>query len=169
MSPALEAMYKEFQGELSTTKRVLGRIPVEHLGWKPHPTSMPLGQLAMHIASLPGFFSSAVLSDQLDLAKTPVAPPVCPDSLGQISDALNQSVQLVEQCCSQMSPQKSIETWRITLGQTVVLSRPRIEVLRSAFLNHWYHHRGQVAVYLRMLGVPVPAIYGGSGDESPFN
>ena len=88
--------------------------------------------------------------------------------LGEIHAALGESIRVAEECLSGMSEQKAMGNWRLMTNGKQIFSRPRVEVLRSIMLNHWYHHRGQLSVYLRLLDVPVPVIYGRSADENPF-
>ena len=133
MAKALEMMLEELRQEAATTRRVLERVPAEKLGWKPHPKSMSLGQLALHVAKIPGGVSRMAQLEEFDPSKRGAEPD---------------------------SPKDVV-------GGKEVFRRPRIGVLRVMLLNHWYHHRGQLAVYLRMLDVPVPAIYGRSADEGP--
>jgi len=146
MIQMLEPMLSEIREEAVTTKRVLERVPADKLSWKPHPKSMSLGQLA---------------------SQASFEPPV-PGDLKQIHAALDQSVRSAEECISGMSETAALGTWRLTLRGKEFFSKSRSGLLRSIMLNHWYHHRGQLSVYLRLLDVPVPAIYGRSADENPF-
>jgi uncharacterized damage-inducible protein DinB len=94
--------------------------------------------------------------------------PVQPNNLDEVHVAFEQSVREVEKCLRDMTAEKAQGMWRLMRGEHEIFSKPRIEVLRSIMLNHWYHHRGQLSVYLRLLDVPVPVIYGPSADENPF-
>lgn len=167
MSPTVDPMLKEFREEVATTKRVLERIPADKLAWKPHRKSMSLGQLALHIASVPGSLAKISQLDEFDVAQANFDPPA-PKDVEQIHSALQESVRSAEECLGSMTEQKAMGNWRLMTNGKQIFSRPRIEVLRSIMLNHWYHHRGQLSVYLRMLDVPVPVIYGRSADENPF-
>ena len=167
MWPTIEPMLKEFREEAAITKRVLERVPADQLAWKPHRKSMSLGQLALHIATVPGSLARISQLDEFDVAQATFEPPT-PKDLEQIHFALQESVRAAEECLGAMSEQKALGNWRLLTNGKQIFSRPRVEVLRSIMLNHWYHHRGQLSVYLRMLDVPVPVIYGRSADETPF-
>jgi len=162
-----EQMLKEFREEVATTKRVLERVPADKLAWKPHEKSMSLGQLALHVASIPGGISRIAQLEEFDVAQANFNPPGA-RNVGEIQSALQESVRTAEECLSGMSEERASGNWRLMTGGKQIFSRPRVEVLRSIMLNHWYHHRGQLSVYLRMLDVPLPVIYGRSADENPF-
>jgi len=168
MPQMTEPMLKEFRQEAETTRRVLERVPADKLTWKPHSTSMSLGELAIHIAGIPGRLGSAVAQqDRLDLNPEAFVPAV-PKDLQEIHDTFEQSCKDAEAYLESMSDQTAMADWTLLARGNPVFTLPRIAVLRSIMLNHWYHHRGQLSVYLRMLDVPVPVIYGRSADENPF-
>ena len=167
MTTMLDPMLNEFREEAAVTKRVLERVPADKLSWKPHAKSMSLGQLALHIATNPGRASKIAQEDVFDVSQVSFEPP-SPKNAEEIHAAFEQSVREGEECLRGMTEQKAQGTWRLMLRDREILSKPRIGVLRSIMLNHWYHHRGQLSVYLRLLDVPVPVIYGRSADESPF-
>lgn len=160
-------MLAEFREEAAITKRILERVPADKLAWKPHRKSMSLGQLALHIASVPASLARISQLDEFDVAKANFDPPA-PQDVEEIGAAFEQSVCDAQACLSGMSEQKATGHWRLMANGLPIFNRPRVEVLRSVMLNHWYHHRGQLSVYLRMLDVAVPAIYGPSADENPF-
>jgi uncharacterized damage-inducible protein DinB len=167
MTPIVDPMLNEFREEAAITQRVLERVPADKLTWKPHRKSMSLGQLALHIASVPGSLARISQLDEFDVAQANFDPPA-PKDVEQIHAALQESIRSAEECLSGMNEQKAMGNWRLTTNGKQIFSRPRVEVIRSIMLNHWYHHRGQLSVYLRMLDVPVPVIYGRSADENPF-
>ena len=167
MKKTLELMREEIREEAAITKRVLDRVPGDKLAWKPHSKSMSLGQLALHIANIPGNLARITTQDQFDVAQANFNPPAA-TSLGEIQSALEQSVKTAEEFLGGLSEQAAQGSFRLMSKGKQVFSRPRVSVLRSIMLNHWYHHRGQLSVYLRMLEVPVPVIYGRSADENPF-
>ncbi len=167
MIKMLEPMLSEIREEAATTRRVLDRLPPDKLSWKPHRKSMSLGQLALHVASIPGNLAQIAQLEEFDASQANFEPPV-PSDLKEIHVALDQSIRSAEECLSGMSEQAALGNWRLTLRGKEVFSKPRVGVLRSIMLNHWYHHRGQLSVYLRMLDVSVPVIYGRSADENPF-
>jgi uncharacterized damage-inducible protein DinB len=157
----------EFREELKTTRRVFDRIPADKLTWKPHEKSMTLGQLAMHIAGVPGAIASITAGDSFDVLKGDFTPPT-PQSTEEVQRALNHSAEVVEKTLKAANEETSYAQWRLMRGDTVLMAIPRVMAWRSIMLNHWYHHRGQLSVYLRLLGVPLPAIYGPSADENSF-
>jgi uncharacterized damage-inducible protein DinB len=163
----LDSMLDELRQEAATTRRVLERVPEEKLPWRPHPKSMSLGQLSLHVASIPGDLVGLVQLEEFDASQANFVPPEA-SSVDQILTALNTSVKTAEDYLSRLDDKTAAGNWRLTLREQEVFSMPRISVLRSIMLNHWYHHRGQLAVYLRLLEVPVPVIYGRSADENPF-
>ncbi len=167
MIPMLEPMLNEFREEAAVTKRVLERVPPDKLSWKPHPKSMSLGQLALHVANIPGSLAKLAQLEEFDASQANFEPPA-PNDLKEIHAALDQSVRSTDEFLSGMSEKAALGTWRLTLRGKEVFNKPRVGVLRSIMLNHWYHHRGQLSVYLRLLEVPVPVIYGRSADENPF-
>ena len=164
---ALDSMLGEFREEAATTRRVLDRIPSDKLGWKPHPKSMTLGQLANHIAIVPGRLAKITQAESFDASQASFEPPQ-PKSVAEISSTFEQSVREVEDHLKGMTEERAQGSWRLMLKDKEIFRKPRVDVMRSIMLNHWYHHRGQLSVYLRMLDVPVPVIYGRSADENPF-
>jgi uncharacterized damage-inducible protein DinB len=146
---------------------VLERVPADKLAWRPHPKSMTLGQLAIHIANIPGAICGLAALDEFDASKVDFTPPQ-PATRDEILAALETSVQKAEAYLSGLSPELAMKSWRMMFGGRELMAMPRVALLRSVMLNHWYHHRGQLSVYLRMLDVPVPVIYGRSADENPF-
>lgn len=162
-----DPMLNEFREEAATTKRVLERVPEAKLAWKPHAKSMSLGQLAWHVASVPGGVAHITQQESFDVTQGNFQPPQ-PKSVGEILSAHDDSVKNVESVLQSLTDQKAREKWRLMNKDRELFARPRIEAMRSIMLNHWYHHRGQLSVYLRLLDVPVPVIYGPSADENPF-
>jgi uncharacterized damage-inducible protein DinB len=164
----LDSMLAEFHEEAATTKRVLERVPADKLGWKPHARSMSLGQLALHIATVPAGICRITQADVFDVSQASFAPPA-PESMDQVHAALDATIRTVEGTLSGCSEDNAQASWHLMFGDRELMSIPRAHVWRSLMLNHWYHHRGQLSVYLRLLDVPVPSIYGPSADEKPFS
>jgi uncharacterized damage-inducible protein DinB len=160
-----ESILIELDQEAQTTKRVLDRIPEDKLAWRPHPKSFSLGQLALHIASVPGGVTTIAAQDT---AEAPNFTQPEPKSRQEILNTFSESLENAKGNLKKMDDARLASTWTLTRGGKVVMSVPRIVFLRSVLLNHVYHHRGQLSVYLRMLDVPVPSIYGPSADENPF-
>jgi uncharacterized damage-inducible protein DinB len=163
----VKAMLRELQAEAITTKRVLERVPADKLSWKPQPKSMTLGQLANHIAMIPGNLSKLAQLDEFDAASAKFDPPM-PKDLQEVLTTLDAGVKAAQQYVGGLTEADLDGTWRMTAGGKQVMAMSRLEFLRAILLNHWYHHRGQLSVYLRLLDVPVPSIYGPSADENPF-
>lgn len=161
----IHAMIQELEQEAQTTRRVLERVPEKHLSWKPHEKSMSLGQLALHIAMIPG--GIAEMSRKSPFNAPEFRQPVAATA-AELIPALEQSVAKAKEVLLSMNDSQLQETWRLVSGDQELMAVPVGVVLRSIMLNHWYHHRGQLSVYLRELGVPVPSIYGPSADENPF-
>jgi uncharacterized damage-inducible protein DinB len=160
-----DSILAELDQEAQTTKRVLDRIPEDRLSWKPHKKAFSLGQLALHIATLPGGVVAIATPDSIEAPNfsRPEAK-----SRKEVLDAFTNSLETAKEGLNKMDDARLMGTWNLTRGGKVVLSMPRIAFLRSILLNHNYHHRGQLSVYLRILNVPVPSIYGPSADENPF-
>jgi uncharacterized damage-inducible protein DinB len=161
----IKEILQEFEQEVQTTRRVLERVPGDRLAWKPHDKSMSLGQLALHVAMVPGAIAEA--SRQSPFPAPSFQHP-SPASAAELLPALDQTVTKVREILGKMDDAGLGKTWRIVDGDREVMAIPVGALFRSIMLNHWYHHRGQLAVYLRQVGVPVPSIYGPSADENPF-
>jgi uncharacterized damage-inducible protein DinB len=167
MITMLEPMSGEITQEAATTRRVLERVPADKLSWKPHPRSMSLGQLAMHVATIPGGICKLAEVDDFEINPANFNPPA-PKNSAEILSALDASIAAAQEYLGGVTESGGMATWRAKLNGKEVMSMPRVALLRSIMLNHWYHHRGQLSVYLRLLDVPVPTIYGPSADENPF-
>jgi uncharacterized damage-inducible protein DinB len=167
MIKMLEPMMNEIQQEAATTKRVLERVPADKLTWTPHPKSMSLGQLSLHIARIPGAFAGLAQLEGLDVATVNFETPT-PTDTTELLTVLDASVKAIEEYLGTVSESACLGDWKMTAKGKELFTIPRVALLRSLMLNHWYHHRGQLSVYLRLLDVPVPSIYGPSADENPF-
>jgi len=160
-----EALLQELDQEAQTTRRLLERVPQEHLGWKPHDKSMTLGQLARHLTMIPGGVASGV--EQLTM-QVPNFPQPTVEHVRELVPQLDESVARAHAILGGMSDDDMRAMWRLVNGDQTIMAMPRMAFLRAIMLNHWYHHRGQLSVYLRQLGVTLPSIYGPSADENPF-
>jgi uncharacterized damage-inducible protein DinB len=161
----IENLVQELEQEAQTTRRVLERVPDDRLGWKPHAKSMSLGQLALHIATIPGGIAEI---SRLSTFPVPEFNQPSAKSASELVPALETSVAKAKDVLRGMKDADLARTWRVVDGEREVFAIPVAALLRSIMLNHWYHHRGQLSVYLRQVGVPVPSIYGPSADENPF-
>ena len=160
-----QAFVQELEQEAQATRRVLERVPEERLTWKPHEKSMSLGQLALHVATVPGNVAEISKQSRFPL---PDFTQEAATSAAQLVPALEASIEQAKGVLAEMDDAAMGETWTAVAGDREVMSVPRVGVLRSIMLNHWYHHRGQLTVYLRLLDVPLPSVYGPSADENPF-
>jgi uncharacterized damage-inducible protein DinB len=162
----IDGMLQELEEEAKTTRRVLERVPENQLDWRPHQKARTLGELAMHVAVVPGGVAEFVASP------SPVQAPDFTDpkleAASELVPTLDQSIAKARQVLSGMEDADLLATWRLMQGERELFAGPRITMLRAIMLNHWYHHRGQLSVYLRALDVPIPSIYGPSADENPF-
>lgn len=168
MAKMLEPMIGELQQEAVITRRVLERIPGDKLSWRPHAKSMSIGQLGLHIAAIPGRLSKLAQLDQFDVTNANFNPPE-PQNTQEILATLDESVKTAQAYFESASDASAAGNWSLVRNGQPVFTVPRAGMLRSILLNHWYHHRGQMSVYLRLLEIPVPVIYGRSADESPFD
>jgi uncharacterized damage-inducible protein DinB len=162
-----EWMLREFREEAAVTRRVIDQIPPDKLSWKPHPKSMSLGQLAIHIARMPAGIAGMTWTESFDISGANFAPQEA-KSLDEIQSALTDTINAVEDRLHKSAAEEAETPFRMMHGDQVLLSMPRAGVWRSLMLNHWYHHRGQLTVYLRLLDVAVPSVYGPSADSNPF-
>jgi len=157
----------EFRAEAQTTRRVLERVPAEKLAWKPHAKSSSLGQLALHIAAVPGRVAPLLQKSEHEVnpGAFQFSHPQSPD---EIFAAFDQSVQDAGAYLDSLTDEDLRAPWTLTARGRALFTKSRAEVIRMIMLSHIYHHRGQLSVYLRLLDVPVPSIYGPSADDNPF-
>jgi uncharacterized damage-inducible protein DinB len=161
-----DAILMELEQEATTTRRVLERVPGDKLAWRPHAKSFTLGQLALHIAQLPGVIAGFVTSPTLEVPAAFTQDQAT--SAAQVLSALDASLARAKEIVRGLDDATLLSNWSLMRQGQTIMSMPRLAVLRALMLNHWYHHRGQLSVYLRELDVPVPSIYGPSADENPF-
>ncbi len=165
-----EALLAEFNHEMSITRRSLERIPEEKLDWKAHEKSFSVGNLATHLANIPSWAVLAISADSFDMAP-PGAPPFkLPQvkSSGEALENFDKNVTAARTAISGASDEHLLKPWTLLSSGNTVLTLPRVAVLRSFVMNHNIHHRAQLGVYLRLLDVPVPSVYGPSADENPM-
>jgi uncharacterized damage-inducible protein DinB len=162
-----DAFVAELDMEAATTRRVLERVPEAHLAWRPHGKSSSLGQLALHVASLPGRLTGFVAGESLEITGISTNQPA-PASRAEIMVVLDDSLKRARAYLGSLDDVRAGETWRLVARGQEVFAAPRAAVIRSFLFNHLYHHRGQLLVYLRLLDVPVPSVYGPTADENPF-
>jgi uncharacterized damage-inducible protein DinB len=161
-----ETLLAEFEQEARTTRRFLERLPNDKLTWKPHVKSMSAGQLALHIAGTPGQIVRMAAQDEVPMPDFSRPNPQ-PESTEQVLTVLDESIAAVKQILPTLTDERMQAIWRVKRDGTELMAVPRAGMLRNILLNHWYHHRGQFGVYLRLVGAKVPSSYGPSGDELP--
>ena len=158
----IEELVQELEQEADTTRRLLERVPDDRLEWRPHTKSLTLGQLAMHVATIPAALIEVSTRD-FDV-NTPIPRPTTASREALLA-TLAESVADAKARLRAMGDAALDAPWRLVNGAHEVAALPRGSFLRFTMLNHWYHHRGQLTVYLRQLDVPIPPIYGDSADE----
>jgi len=161
----VHGLLQELEQEAQTTRRVLERVPDNHLAWRPHEKARTLGELALHVATVPGNIAELASRSPVQVMNTTDASPA---KASELIPAMEQSVAKAKRLLGGMDDATATATWTLMRGDREILALPRAAFLRSVMLNHWYHHRGQLSTYLRALGQPVPSIYGPSADENPF-
>jgi uncharacterized damage-inducible protein DinB len=160
-----QALLAELRHESANTRKILERVPGDKLSWKPHEKSYTLGRLAIHIATLPGWIGRIISNNEFDFVKHQyIQPPA--ESTEQIvktfDDAVAANIPILETASDDLLNEK----WIFRRGDSIIAALPRKVALRNIAFNHLVHHRGQLSVYLRLLDVPVPGMYGPTADES---
>jgi uncharacterized damage-inducible protein DinB len=158
----IDPILTELASEMATTRRLLERAPDAKFGWKPHEKSMTLGRLTGHIAELPGWVGTIVDKSGFDFGGG--HSPFSPASTAELLTAFDKHVALATQALKPLTDKALMETWRLTKQGQLIMEMPRFGVVRTLLLNHVIHHRGQLSVYLRLLNVPLPSIYGPTAD-----
>ncbi|CAN5371860.1 DinB family protein [soil metagenome] len=159
-----QAMLNEFEHEAKVTRQFLERIPKDKLNWRPHEKSHTAGELGSHIANLPALVSRFVLADSSAIPDTPELFKQ-PASVQKILDSHEKSIKTVSEILPKLDDARLMTSWSALRDGKPIMTVPKVMVLRIFLLNHWIHHRGQLGVYLRLMGASVPASYGPSGDE----
>jgi uncharacterized damage-inducible protein DinB len=165
--PLADALLPEFDHEMATTRTVLERVPEDRLSWTPHAKSFSLGALATHLARLPAWAAETLTGSAFDLDPNQPPPSALP-SRHELLATFDRHVAEARAALAGRSDAELAAMWSLTRGGRILFTMPRAAVLRSFVFNHLVHHRGQLTVYLRLLDVPVPSIYGPSADEPAF-
>jgi uncharacterized damage-inducible protein DinB len=160
--PIAQSLLAEFETQAPVTRKFLERLPNDKLTWSPHSRSLTAGQLAYHLAFVPGGVVRAAQKNQIPPPDFQFPQPA---TVQEVLDAFDQSVATVREVLSGFDDASMNATWRIVAGDQEIAAMPRGAFLRNIMLNHWYQHRGQFCVYLRLLDVPVPSSWGPSADE----
>jgi uncharacterized damage-inducible protein DinB len=160
-----QSFLAEFETQAPITRKFLERIPEDKLTWKPHEKSLTAGQLAFHLAFVPGGIVRFVQNNPAEAPKSFDFPQ--PANRSEILKAFDESVATVRSELPKFDDRAMKETWHMVAGGHEVMAQPREIFVRDIMLSHWYQHRGQFCVYLRLLNVPVPSSWGPSADEAP--
>ena len=160
-----ESILPEFDHETATTRTLLARVPEDRAEWKPHVKSMSLGHLAMHIATIPVWASVTLERREFDVNPPEGRSSTPPfESCERLLQAYDANVSAARALLTRTSDGEFLVHWTLKSGGKTLYSMPRVAVFRSFVLNHAVHHRGQLSVYLRLLDVPLPNIYGPTAD-----
>lgn len=162
-----DVLVMDYDAEIASTRRTLERIPENDPQWKPAEKSMPIGRLALHVARLPDFWKIMATTPELNLASFKM-PPFVFESTAHLLSELDRSSKEAKEHLLASSDDHLRQEWQVLWGDKLVAKGPRMILYRTMFMNHLIHHRAQLGVYLRLLGAPVPGLYGPSADE-PFS
>jgi uncharacterized damage-inducible protein DinB len=163
--PVKDAFIAELKHESSLTKKMLEKVPIEKKDWKPHEKSMSVGRLATHVAEITHWVSDIVNIDDFDFMKDFNFQPRTAASTDELLQIFQTHLDKAVNDLSSMTDDDFNKKWTVRRGEQVMFSMPKKVSIRSMALNHLIHHRGQLSVYLRLLEVPVPGMYGPSADE----
>jgi len=158
-----QTLLPEFDQEMASTRKLLAVVPEDKFGWKPHEKSMTLGRLASHVAEMGSWANITIVQDKLEL--TPGQKPFNAATSAELLAAVDKSVTEGRAALESATDETMMGTWSLIYGGKTMFSMPRVAVLRSVVMNHMIHHRGQLSVYLRLLDVPLPGMYGPSADD----
>lgn len=161
-----QALLPEFDQEMANTRKTLERVPDSKWDYKPHPKSGTMGWYAGHLANLPSWPIFTIRQDELDLAQPFDTPST--KNRAEVLAVFDKNVADARQAIAGASDQELMKPWSLKKGGQTLMTLPKVAVLRGFVMNHIIHHRGQLTVYLRLNDIPVPALYGPSGDEGNF-
>jgi uncharacterized damage-inducible protein DinB len=162
-----QALLPEFDHEMATTRKMLERFPEDKVDWKPHDTCMTLGRLAGHVAEIPAWTIPTIAQDKLELDPSTFTPSVL-NSRTETLKKFDETVKAARATIAGASDEALMKPWSLVVSGKTVMTLPKAAVLRSFVMSHMIHHRGQLAAFYRIAGVPVPSIYGPSKDEQTF-
>ncbi|HYW70489.1 MAG TPA: DinB family protein [Pyrinomonadaceae bacterium] len=165
-----QMMLPEFDLEMANTRKTLERVPDDKFEWKPHDKSMTLGGLATHLSNIPSWTKNTFEADELDIAPEGQEAPHVEqaNSTADLLQAFDQNVAAARAALESASDESFFGKWSLLAGGKTIFTLPRAAVMRGFVMNHMIHHRAQLGVYLRLLDIPVPSIYGPSADEGGF-
>jgi uncharacterized damage-inducible protein DinB len=159
----MESFYKELEHEKIGTRKMLALVPADKFDWAPHEKSMKLKDLAIHLADLPTWITLAINTDELDFAVSPYNPRIC-NNAEELIAYFDETVQEASGLLSSSSDEILEQTWTLKNGEIVYMQLSKLETIRHSFCQ-LVHHRAQLGVYLRLLNIPIPGVYGPSADE----
>ena len=168
--PISQMMLPEFDHEMANTRKTLERVPDDKFDWKPHQKSMTLGGLATHLSNIPSWTKNTFEANELDLAPAGQEAPRLEQakSTMEVLAAFDKNVAAARAALASATDDKWMDNWSLLMGGKTIFTLPRAGVMRGFVMNHLIHHRAQLGVYLRLLDIPVPSIYGPSADEGGF-
>lgn len=162
----VDSLLPEFDHEMTTTRKLLERVPEDRLSWKPHPKSFSLGELATHLTELAMWGEATLQRSEVNLAEGGTRVPAA--SRAELLANFDKNVESTRKQLTGKTDAEFMAPWSLKRGDHTIFSMPKALVWRSFVLNHLIHHRGQLSVYLRMQDVAIPSMYGPSADEQPF-
>jgi uncharacterized damage-inducible protein DinB len=161
----VDAFLPEFDREMTTTRKLLERVPDDKFDWKPHPKSMSLGYLAQHVATIPMWGSVTMQQSEIDLGG---ASPNPVTSRSELLKMFDKNVADTRSALTGRTDAEFMAPWTLKNKGQTIFTMPKAAVWRGFVMNHIIHHRAQLSVYLRMNDVPIPSMYGPSADEAAF-
>lgn len=159
-----QLLFSDLPQEVAATRRVLAQVPDGHTDWRPHAKSMPLGRLATHVAELPRFPVMILTTDELDWA-TSDYKPITLSTTAEILALFDERAAAMQAALAAADWAALGKRWAMRMGSKVFIEGQKGALIRTVCLSHMVHHRAQLGVYLRLLGVAVPGVYGPSADE----
>lgn len=159
-----DALLAELRQEAAVCRKVLERIPADKFDWKPHEKSMTMGRLAGHLGEMFAWTGPAINSDGIDFSKMEYKPSQ-PATTAELVENFDKAVNEAAEVLLNADDAAYGDMWTLRDGEKVFITMPKAAVIRGLIMNHIIHHRGQLSVYLRLLDIPVPPIYGPSADE----
>lgn len=163
VSPA-DLLFPDLDEELGATRRMIAQVPDGHVDWSPHDKSMTLGELASHLAELPGFPGLMLAHDEFDMSESDFEQRVVDDTDERL-EIFDEAAARLRDLLDDLTWDRAMAEWTLRLDGEVLMQGPRSVLVRNAGLSHMAHHRAQLGVYLRLLDVPLPRVYGPTADE----
>ncbi len=159
-----QLLLAELEREAASTRKLLALVPADQLGWKPHEKSFTIGRLASHVAELPHWVNRALNSDEFDMLANKYAAPVY-ETNEELAELFESKLAAAKESLASATNEEMEEMWVFRRGDFVISKDTKYNTIRSWMFNHQIHHRGQLTVYLRLLDIPIPGMYGPSADD----